>query len=277
MVRSGQGQTVPGLGMQHASLHHERLMKVLLVADLHYALRQFDWLHTVSGEFDVMVIAGDHLDIVSTVPLQAQLVVVMQHLKRLHGETRLLVASGNHDLNGRGTAGEKVARWMTEVRRAGIPCDGDRLEIGDTLVSICPWWDGPATQKEVGEQLERDASHRKGRWVWVYHAPPSDSPTSWAGKRHFGDDALVGWIDRYKPDVVLCGHIHQSPFRKGGSWVDQIGTTWVFNAGQQIGPVPTHIVFDTDARSATWSSLAGVEVVEFTGPNAGPTPREVFA
>ncbi len=113
-------------------------MKALLVADLHYELRQYDWLHVVAPDFDTVVIAGDHLDIVSSVPVQAQLVVVLNHLKRLNVETRLLTSSGNHDLNGRNTAGEKTARWMSEVRRAGIPCDGDRLEVAGAMVSICP-------------------------------------------------------------------------------------------------------------------------------------------
>ncbi len=251
-------------------------MKVLLCADLHYTLKQFDWLHAVAPEFDVIVLAGDHLDIASTVPLTGQLVVVLNHLKRLQTQTRLLVSSGNHDLTGRNEAGEKVARWMPQLRRAGISCDGEQLEIDGSLISICPWWDGPSARDEVGAQLERDAQHRTGRWIWVYHAPPSGSPTSWAGKQHFGDDALVEWIGRYSPDLVLCGHIHQSPFRTGGSWVDRIGTTWVFNAGKQIGPVPCHIVFDTDEGSATWHSLAGTEIVDMVGPNATATPRELL-
>ena len=76
------------------------------------------------------------------------------------------------------------------------------------------------------------------------------SPTCWDGSNFFGDAELVGWIEQYKPDIVLSGHIHQSPFQKGGSWVDRIGNTWVFNAGRQIGPCPTHIVFDTDVGCA---------------------------
>ena len=51
-----------------------------------------------------------------------------------------------------------------------------------------------------------------GTWVWVYHAPPSGSPTCWDGKKHYGDAALVKWIDFYQPDLVFTGHIHQAPF-----------------------------------------------------------------
>jgi Icc-related predicted phosphoesterase len=95
--------------------------------------------------------------------------------------------------------------------------------------------------------------------LWAYHAPPDDSPTSWTGSRHYGDEDLSAWIGRHQPDAVLCGHVHQSPFVEGGGWFDRIGTTAVFNAGRQIGPVPTHIEIDTDLMLARWSSRESVE------------------
>jgi hypothetical protein len=180
------------------------------------------------------------------------------------------VSSGNHDLNARNEDDEKFARWMSRVRQLGVPTDGDCFEIGDTLFTICPWWDGPRSRDRVGAQLVRDAGKRRERWVWIYHAPPDASPVSWAGQKHFGDADLVGWIQQHQPDMVLTGHIHQSPFREGGSWVAQVGSTWVFNPGRQIGPIPTHIVLDTDAQRAMWFSLAGNEVAPLDQPLVRP-------
>jgi Icc-related predicted phosphoesterase len=37
-------------------------MKILYVADLHYSLKQFDWLLANAGPFDVVAIGGDLLD-----------------------------------------------------------------------------------------------------------------------------------------------------------------------------------------------------------------------
>ena len=119
--------------------------------------------------------------------------------------------------------------------------------------------DGPSAKEAVARQLAADAPCRPLRWIWVYHAPPSGSPTSWNGTRHYGDDHLVQWIGEYAPDLVLCGHIHQAPFCDGGSWIDRIGSSWIFNAGCQIGPVPAYVTFDTETREATWSSLAANE------------------
>jgi Icc-related predicted phosphoesterase len=248
-------------------------MRLLLVSDLHYALRQYDWLHTVGPDFDLVVLAGDHLDISSAVPVQAQVTVVLGHLRRLHARARIVVCSGNHDLNARGPAGEKRAMWMQRLRRDGIPSDGQHLEAGGALVTICPWWDGPATRAEVGAQLERDAARGVRPWVWLYHSPP-EGPLSWTGKRHFGDPALAGWVETYRPDLVFCGHIHQAPFRDGGSWVERRGDTWLFNAGRQIGPVPAHVILDLEARTAEWYSLAGAERVSLDAAQAERQPLD---
>ncbi len=248
-------------------------MKCLLISDLHYALKQFDWVLATAKEFDVVILAGDHLDITLGVDVRAQSTVVLTYLRRLVAVTQPIVCSGNHDLDSRNEAGEKVARWMGKVRQLGIPTDGDSLAIGDTLFTICPWWDGPHTQAEVGEQIARDAGKAKEKWIWVYHAPPDASPTSWGGDQYFGDTQLVKWIEEYQPDMVLTGHIHQSPFKKGGSWVDRLGTTWVFNSGRYTGPSPAHIIFDTNAEMAIWFSLAGAEVVHLDQPLVRPVPE----
>ncbi len=245
-------------------------MKCLLVSDLHYTLKQFDWVDRVAADFDLVVIAGDHLDVSSAVSLDAQVVVILKYLQRLHGKTRLLVSSGNHDLTARDDADEKVARWMGRVHQLGVPADGARCDVDDTTFTICPWWDGPRSRDAVDAQLARDAETRRTRWAWVYHSPPDASPVSWGGHEHFGDVDLLRWIERHQPDMVFTGHIHQSPFRAGGSWVDRIGATWVFNAGRQIGPVPTHVIVDTADGRAMWFSLAGNEAVPLDRPLTRP-------
>jgi Icc-related predicted phosphoesterase len=245
-------------------------MRCLLVSDLHYALKQFDWVHSVAADFDLVVIAGDHLDISGHASVDAQIVVILKYLKRLHAKTKLIVSSGNHDLTGFDAAGERTARWLARARAAGIAVDGDFLEADGVSITVCPWWDGPNGCAAVGEQLARDATRRGREWIWVYHAPPDESPVSWSGQKHFGDTELLGWIRQYQPDIVLTGHIHQSPFRQGGSWADRIGDTWVFNSGRQIGPCPAHIVIETEERTAKWFSLAGNEIVNLDGPLTRP-------
>jgi len=248
-------------------------MRCLFVADLHYSLPQFDWLLKAAAGYDLVVLAGDALDISSIVDFRAQTLVVGKYLHRLAGVTRLIVCSGNHDLDSRGEAGEKVARWIQEARALNIAIDGDGLVIDDTLFTICPWWDGPVVRGTLLAQLEADALRRQGkRWVWIHHAPPINSPTSWTGSKSLGCKDVEQWIKQYSPDIVVAGHVHQSPFVNNGSWADRIGTTWVFNAGHQYGAPPAYVVLDTDVGEAVWVSAMGVQTVRLDAPLQRPIP-----
>jgi Icc-related predicted phosphoesterase len=249
-------------------------MRLLLVADIHYSLPQFDWVLAIAASFDVVVLAGDHLDIASIVDGRAQSVVVKKYFDRLRAKTRLIVCSGNHDLDAKNDAGEKIAKWLGPSRHDGILSDGESFVIDDTLFTACPWWDGPTVRAAIGAQLAAAAAQRGTRnWIWIHHAPPAKSPTSWGGDRYFGDVELRDWIEQYRPDIVLSGHVHQSPFVANGSWVDRIGPTWVFNAGQQFGAPPSHIVVDTDADAAMWFSSAGNQVVRLSAPLDRPVAK----
>jgi Icc-related predicted phosphoesterase len=247
-------------------------MKVLVTADLHYSLKQWDWVLQAAGQFDLVVLAGDHLDIASALDTEAQAVVVLKYLERIGRRVPLLASSGNHDGSERTPANESVATWLQEARERGVVVDGDVFERGDWRFTLCPWWDGPETQAAVAQQLERDAALPARRWAWVYHAPPDHTRVSWTGKGHFGDPELAGWIRRYRPELVLCGHVHQSPFRAEGSWVDRVEGAWVFNAGKQIGPEPAFLVLDLEAMTASWRSQAGDETIDLKTPEARPEP-----
>ena len=236
-------------------------MRILLVSDLHYSLPQFDWVVAAGASFDVVVVAGDSLNINSTVPLDAQSVVVHRYLDLIASETQLVVSSGNHDLTGPDTAGEQSALWLHELH-GELRTDGESLSLDDTLITICPWWDGPLGRADVVAQLTADAARRPANWVWVYHWPPLGSPTCWTGRRDYGDADLREWIEQFQPEIVLAGHVHESPFKSDGSWNDRIGNTWVFNAGHQIGTVPAFMELDLPLQQAKWDSIMGTESVD---------------
>ena len=230
------------------------------MSDLHYTLKQLDWVASRAADYDLLVVAGDHLDIASIVEPDAQIAVVLEYLSRMATKTTVVACSGNHDLNARNELGERSAPWLERARTSGVFIDGTRYGTESELVTVCQWWDGPRTRDLVDRQLAEDAELVGDRqWIWVYHAPPDASPTSWTGKRHYGDEDLVAWIAQHGPGIVLCGHVHESPFTSEGTWIDRIGSTLVLNAGRQRGPIPTCIEIDTAARHATWHSLAGDE------------------
>ena len=232
-----------------------RRMKILYVADLHYSLKQFDWLLANAGPYDLAAIGGDLLDVGGALDPDVQIVVVENYLKRLRRQTRLLVVSGNHDADARNAAGEWFAKWLVKARGDGLFVDWDEVSLPEVTVTLCPWWDGPVSRAELEKLLNQAATRVAGKWIWIHHAPPDRSPVSWTGSKFAGDKYLVEWIRRFGPDLVLSGHIHNAPFYPDGSWIDRIGKTWVFNPGRQIGPRPTSIVFDLGAMTAEWFSL----------------------
>lgn len=230
-------------------------MRILVASDLHYRLAQYDWLVEHAADVDVVALPGDHLSIAGAVPLAAQIVVISRYLERLGERALVLTTSGNHDLDGAGEHGEQVAGWLHRIRLDGVHVDGATVDVGDTRFTLCPWWDGPTTKAEVDRKLEADADGRPARWVWLYHSPPDGTGLCWTGRRAHPDPDLTAWIERWQPDLVLCGHIHQAPWADGGAWAARLGRTWAFNAGHQPGDVPAHIVIDTDERTASWFAV----------------------
>jgi Icc-related predicted phosphoesterase len=237
------------------------LVRILAVADLHYRLKHWDWLVQAAEGVDVVAIAGDLADVASPVPVEVQSVVLGEYLDRIAAQAVVLAASGNHDLDGPGEHGEQVAGWLRRPRGASIVTDGASVDVDGTRFTVCPWWDGPHSRQAVEAQLGAAAVDRPDRWVWVYHSPPAGTVLCRDGRREFPDHELAGWIAQHEPDLVLCGHIHQAPWVDGGSWQARLGRTHVFNPGRQPGPVPPHVVLDTDTSTAQWYGVYDSETV----------------
>ena len=110
--------------------------------------------------------------------------------------------------------GEKTADWLAAVRSAALAVDGDTRRRSATRCS--PFAHGGTGRMPAATSSgcwRRAAQQRSGRWVWVYHAPPQGL-LSWTGKRHYGDAVLAELVARHSPTAVLCGHIHEAPFKK---------------------------------------------------------------
>ncbi len=243
-------------------------MRLLFVADLHYSLKQFDWLLGQAADFDATVIGGDLLDLSSALDADVQIAIVEKYFALLRQKTRLVVSSGNHDGDSRNAADESVAEWLRQSRGERFYVDGDSFELEDTRITVCPWWDGSVSRAELEQQLERESAQVRGRWLWVHHAPPQGSKTCWTGRKFVGDEFLRAWIGRFQPDMVLSGHIHNSPFYEDGSWIDRVGRAWVFNPGRQIGPQPASIIIDLGAMTAEWSSQEGCSIQDLRIANS---------
>jgi predicted phosphodiesterase len=69
-------------------------MRLLCVSDVHYHGPQMEWILNRAADFDAVILAGDHLDIESRVPLESQIVDVSAYLSDLSQSTIVMAASG---------------------------------------------------------------------------------------------------------------------------------------------------------------------------------------
>jgi len=220
-----------------------------------------EWIFDRSSDFDGVVLAGDHLDSESPTPFPKQIVDFSAYLSDLSQLTIVMAASGNHDLDGPGPDGEQRASWLSALHGPQLYGDGQSVDVDGVRFTVCPWWDGPRSKEIVERQLQTAAVNRPPRWIWVHHAPPAGTRICKTARGDYGDSTLTQWIDRWQPDMVICGHVHQAPWVEGGGWCDRHEQTWVFNAGQEIGHEPAHIVIDLASREATWVAVPDEEKI----------------
>ncbi|MDF1657965.1 MAG: metallophosphoesterase [Verrucomicrobiales bacterium] len=235
-------------------------MKILVVSDIHYSLQQYDWLARESIAYDLVIIAGDLMEMGSIVDLDTQASVVSQYFRRISAVVPLVVCSGNHDLL-KDYEGVRSPEWLEELAILNLTVDHGCYETADLRILSFPWWESDKERDHIAQWLETQARANDTRPVfWVHHAPPRGAKTAWSGKRDLGVKSLVGWIERYKPDIVFSGHVHNAPYyTPEGSWIDRIGETVVINGGRQIGEKPATVELELENGHLVWCGMEGCE------------------
>lgn len=193
--------------------------RFIAFTDIHGAYSQVEKVLTGESRFDAIILGGD-LTTVGT-PAEAEGAL---RLFRQHGAPVLAVA-GNMD----------PVELEDVFQRNNESINGKGViirDIGIFGVSAAPY--SPLqTPYEVSEEdiydlAEQGWNHIKTapRKIFVPHAPPFGTRLDvvHSGK-HVGSTAVRRFIEKYAPDLVLCGHIHEA---RGE---DVIGRTKVVNCG----------------------------------------------
>jgi Icc-related predicted phosphoesterase len=234
-------------------------MRILVVSDIHYSLRQFDWLSEVCSDWDLLVIAGDLMELACSVDPDTQAAVVEQYFRKISQRTPLVVCSGNHDLI-EDFEGVRSNEWLEELAIPGLTVDRGLYENEQLRILSLPWWETEEEKARAAAFLEAQYRPDEERPVfWVHHAPPLGAKTSWNGKRDLGDKTIVEWIEKYSPNLVLSGHVHNAPYYAEGSWIDRIGETVVINGGRQTGDRPATVEIEVENGSLVWCGMEGCE------------------
>lgn len=191
-------------------------MKLLAFSDLHRDQDQAQRLVELAREADVVLGAGDYATM----------------RKGLEGTIEVLSAIDKPTVLVPGNAESDTELWQAcQGWRSAQVLHGDALGLEGAQffglgggVPPTPFpWSFDLTEDEAAAKLE---SCPEGA-VLVVHSPPNGHLDQVHG-RHLGSRAILKAIERKRPVLVVCGHIHQC-------WGSEavIGTTPVVNVGPE--------------------------------------------
>ena len=194
-------------------------MKIIYVVDVHEDYAAVARAVNAAGAPDLLIVGGD----ITTAGTADEAALAVEGWRSL--ATRLLAVAGNMDSP------------ATDARLAslGVALDGRGVVMGDVgLFGVSAGPKSPLhtpyeiTEEQIAERIESGFAGVKNCRVKIFcpHAPPKDTACDRIHSGlHVGSTAVRAFIERAQPDLVLCGHIHES---RGE---DRIGRTRVVNPG----------------------------------------------
>lgn len=199
-------------------------MRLLACSDIHGDLQAFHEILMGHEPFDAVILAGDLTTFGNENDLQRCLL-----LAEAFGRP-ILTVLGNMD----------PAVLQRKLDESPYSINGRGVVVGDAgFVGISGSQLSPLhTPNEVADsELGRRAmagwgAIKAAKWkILVTHTPPAATKLDRIRSgRHVGSDAVREFIVAHSPDVVVCGHIHES---RG---VDRLGRSVMVNCG----PVHEH-------------------------------------
>ena len=197
-------------------------MRILAFSDLHRDLDQAAALVEMSADADVVIGAGDfasvHAGLEETIGALAAI------------ETPTVLVPGNNET-------EEALREAATAWAAATVLHGEGAEIAGARffglgggVPVTPWeWSFDLDEEAAAAML----AHCPESAILVLHSPPKGHCDEGAPGMHFGSKAELEAIERTRPRLAVCGHIHESwgcesrigetPLRNlgpSGTWLD---------------------------------------------------------
>jgi uncharacterized protein len=194
-------------------------MRIAYVVDVHDRFEAVARALDSVGAIDVLLVGGD-ITTLGT-PDDAQRAIELWTPLA----PSLLAVAGNMD-------SPAIDERLAEL---GVSCDGRGVVLGDIGVAgvsaapISPLhtpYELP--DDEYGRRAEAALADVKDARVRIFcpHAPPYGTACDRIRSgEHVGSHALRAVVEREQPDVVLCGHIHESRA------IDALGASTVVNPG----------------------------------------------
>lgn len=195
-------------------------MHALVLSDIHGAVETMDLILEAHPEAEILFAAGD----LTNFGAAAAAAEVIDSLDRwvasaATSRRRAFLVPGNCD--------PFPARHV--FRKSGYNIGGECREFAAGIVC-------------GGEDLPEPLSVPRGLSVVLTHVPPADSGGDLKAGRHVGSREYASLLERYRPNLWICGHIHES------RCVALSGPTLVINPGPAALGYYALLSFEPDPR-----------------------------
>jgi Icc-related predicted phosphoesterase len=192
-------------------------MRLLAFSDLHTDLGQARRLAERSAEADVALGVGDFASV------HSGLVETIDALRAI--EVPAVLVPGNNETEE--ALREACAGWEQAVILHGQSTEIDGVAFFGlgAGIPVTPWeWSFDLTEEAAAELLEACPEE----CVLAVHSPPRGHVDVSGAGTHLGSEAVLEAIERRRPRLAVCGHIHESWGRES-----RIGPTPVINLGPE--------------------------------------------
>jgi uncharacterized protein len=192
-------------------------MRLLAFSDLHTDLGQARRLAERSAEADLVLGVGDFASV------HSGLAETIEALRAI--EVPAVLVPGNNETEE--ALREACAGWEQAVILHGQSTEIDGVAFFGlgAGIPVTPWeWSFDLTEEAAATLLEACPEG----CVLAVHSPPRGHVDVSGSGRHLGSEAVLDAIERRRPRLVVCGHIHESWGRES-----RIGPTPVINLGPE--------------------------------------------
>lgn len=194
-------------------------MKLIAFTDIHGSYERVDKILSTEKRYDAIIIGGDLTTMGSAREAEDALTLFLSHGKPV------LVVAGNMDPP---QLEETFSQLEVSINARGVIL----ANVGVFGVSASPF--SPLhtpyeiSEEEILKRAEKGWNMvQSAQWkIFVPHAPPRKTKLDQIRSGdHVGSVSVRSVIEKHQPDVVVCGHIHESRGQ------DVIGRSQAINCG----------------------------------------------
>ncbi len=191
-------------------------MKLLLFSDLHINKRLASELVEKSKDVDVIIGAGDFATVHRGLP---EMVGILKEIDKPS-----IVVPGNGETFEELKTGFKEWKSCVVLHGNGVNVQGLEFYGIGGGIPVTPFgsWSYDFTENEAKDLLKNCPENA----VLVSHSPPKGILDQSSSGQSLGSTTVREWIDKKRPKLVVCGHIHESAGNQ-----KRVGQTLVVNAG----------------------------------------------